>query len=255
MTPSVQAIVEENPHEPIVQFVNPRVDTRYVRTYGQYCPIARGAEIFAERWTPVILRNVLGGCRTFNEIAAGAPGLSRALLARRLRELTRVGVIEIRPKPDGRGSFYAPTTAGRALQPVLDALGAWADHWTNVRPEHSDPGAILWSWCQLYLSTDDLPDDRVVVRFDYEHRRRWIATWLLLDHGGGELCAFDPGFGDDLVVAIHDPLIFARWHLGLITWAKALRTGAITVIGPSDLRRALPTWNHAPAVMAGLRRP
>jgi DNA-binding HxlR family transcriptional regulator len=89
-----------------------------MRTYGQFCPIARGSEILAERWTPIILRNLLLGCRTFNELAAGAPGLSRALLARRLRELERAGVIEIRPKPGGRGSVYEPTPAGKDLTGV-----------------------------------------------------------------------------------------------------------------------------------------
>ena len=76
-----------------------------MRNYGQFCPIARGSEILAERWTPIILRNILQGYRTFNQIAAGAPGLSRALLTRRLRELEHVGVIQIRPKPDGHGSL------------------------------------------------------------------------------------------------------------------------------------------------------
>jgi HxlR-like helix-turn-helix len=80
-----------------------------MRNYGQFCPIARGSEILAERWTPIILRNVLMGFRTFNELAAGAPGLWRALLTRRLRELERAGVLEIRPKPDGHGSLYEPT--------------------------------------------------------------------------------------------------------------------------------------------------
>ena len=93
-----------------------------MRTYGQFCPIARGSEILAERWTPIILRNLLMGCRTFNQIAAGAPGLSRALLARRLRELEHAGVIQIRPKADGHGSLYEPTAVGRDLWPVLLAL-------------------------------------------------------------------------------------------------------------------------------------
>ena len=84
-----------------------------MRTYGQYCPIARASELLAERWSVIILRNiVILGCRTFNEIADGAPGLSRGLLSKRLRELERAGVLEIRPKPDGRGSTYQPTAGG-----------------------------------------------------------------------------------------------------------------------------------------------
>jgi DNA-binding HxlR family transcriptional regulator len=219
-----------------------------VRTYGQYCPVARGAEIFAERWTPIIIRNVLYGCRTFNEIAAGAPGLSRALLIRRLRELEHAGVIEIRSKPDGHGSLYEPTAAGQALEPVLTALGVWGDQWMDVRPEHSDPAVALWSWCQVYLRRERLPDRRVVVRFEFEYRGRPDTAWLLIEGGEAELCAFDPEFGDDLVVTINEPLTFARWHLGHIDWASALRSGGVTVTGPSDLRRALPTWNRRPDI-------
>ena len=74
-----------------------------MRTYGQYCPIARASELLGERWSIIILRNILVGCQTFNEIADGAPGLSRGLLSRRLRELERAWVIEIRRKPDRPG--------------------------------------------------------------------------------------------------------------------------------------------------------
>lgn len=70
--------------------------------------------------------------------------------------------------------------------------------------------------------------------------------WLLVERGGAEICRFDPGFGDDVTVRIDDPIAFARWHLGSIAWADAVRSGAITVEGPRDLRRALPTWNGAP---------
>lgn len=225
-----------------------------MHSYGQYCPVARGAEVFAERWTPIIMRNILYGCRTFNEIAAGAPGISRALLTRRLRELGRAGIIEIRAKPHGRGSLYEPTHAGRGLEPVLNALGAWGDQWMDVRPEHSDPEVALWSWCQVYLRRDLLPHDRrVVVRFDFRYRDRPEQAWLLIQKGDAELCAFDPGYGDDVVVTIHDPLAFIRWHLGHISWASALRSGALDVTGPRELVRALPTWNRRPEIGLQLR--
>src|SRR4029453_5731864 len=93
-----------------------------MRTYAQYCPIARASELLGERWSVIILRNILVGCQTFNEIAEGAPGLSRGLLSKRLKERERAGVIEIRPKPDRPGSFYEPTEAGRGLAEVLLAL-------------------------------------------------------------------------------------------------------------------------------------
>ncbi len=224
-----------------------------MRNYGQYCPIARGSEVLAERWTPIILRNLLLGCRTFNEIASGAPGLSRALLTRRLRELQRAGLIEIRPKSDGRGSLYEPTAAGRDMWPVLNALGDWAQRWTDITSEHAAPDSVLWAWCRTFLRRDLLPDRRVVVRFECESRARREKHWLLIERRDGEVCRFDPGFGDDVVVGIEDPLTFARWHLGLVDWTVGLRSGAIRLEGPRDLCQALPTWNSGPEIHARMR--
>jgi len=113
-----------------------------MRTYGQYCPVARAAELLAERWSIIILRNILVGCLTFNEIADGAPGLSRGLLSKRLRELERAGVIEIRAKPDGPGSLYEPTQAGRELAEVMTALQHWGEKWAELSPNTPIP-----AWC------------------------------------------------------------------------------------------------------------
>ncbi len=58
--------------------------TPRMKSYGQYCPIARTSELFAERWTPIIVRNLGAGCRTFTQLREGAPGIPKALLAERL---------------------------------------------------------------------------------------------------------------------------------------------------------------------------
>ena len=218
-----------------------------MRSYQQYCPVARGAEVFAERWTPVIMRNILYGCETFNAIADGAPGLSRSLLTKRLHELERAGVVETVPKENGRGSRYVPTEAGRALKPVLNALAVWGEMWMEVRPIHTEPGVVLWSWGTVFLNRDALPNHRVVVRFEFEYGGKRTKAWLLLEHGDGEVCASDPGHGEDLVVEVHDTTALARWHLGHIEWGTALRSGGIVVHGPTKLRRALPTWNLRPS--------
>src|SRR5678815_2660361 len=139
-----------------------------MRTYGQCCPIARASELLAERWSFIILRNiVLIGCRTFNEIADGAPGLSRGLLSKRLRDLEHAGVIQIRPKPDGPGSTYEPTQAGRELSEVMLALQRWGSQWAELTPEHAHPGVVLWGWVSCHLDRGRLPRRRVLVRFEY----------------------------------------------------------------------------------------
>jgi DNA-binding HxlR family transcriptional regulator len=217
-----------------------------VRTYGQYCPVARASELLAERWTVIVLRNiVILGCRTFNEIADGAPGLSRGLLAKRLRDLERAGVLEIHAKPHGRGSTYTPTEAGRELAAVMEALQRWGSKWADLTPEQAHPGVVLWMWATFFLDQDLLPQRRVLVRFDYPTLRGGGSrNWLLIERGEAEICEKHPGGDEQLVVTVNDPLVFARWHLGQVHWGAALRSGAIQVSGSRALARALPTWHR-----------
>jgi DNA-binding HxlR family transcriptional regulator len=216
-----------------------------MRNYGQFCPVAGASEVLGERWTIIIVRNLLVGCHTFNGIAEGAPGLSRALLTKRLQELKRAGVIDVVPKPGGRGSLYELTEAGRGLWTVVLALQDWGLKWAELTPEHAHPGVVLWSWVTGYLCTDRLPRRRVLIRFEFpsipgQARRGWV----LMEHGTAEICEKNPGFEEDLVVTVNDPLVFARWHLGEIEWNEALRSEAIVVKGPRQLARALPTWDR-----------
>ena len=213
-----------------------------MRTYGQYCPIARGAEIFAERWTPLIIRNLHLGCGGFNEILAGAPGLSRTLLSHRLKQLEQLAIITS-VKPDGSGrrhERYELTPAGRDLFRVCQALGEWGAQWLEIAPEHLDPFVALWSMCNA-LRRDKLPDRRIVIRFDFtgRHRERY---WLIIEHRETELCKRHPGFDEDLYVTA-EAEAFIKWHAGRLAWTEATRDGRIELDGPSGLVRAFPTWN------------
>jgi DNA-binding HxlR family transcriptional regulator len=234
-----------------------------VRTYGQYCPIARGAEIFAERWTPLIIRNLYLGCGSFGEILEGAPGLSRTLLSQRLKQLERLGVVESVSKPDGRGHHYELTSAGRDLFTVCQSLGEWGARWLEIAPENLDPFVALWSMCNA-LRRDRLPDRRVVVRFDFlvhrsasrdvstEARRAKVEGgsgggrreryWLLLELGDTEICKTYPGIDEDLYITA-EAEAFVKWHAGHLTWAEATREGRIQLDGSPSLVRAFPTWN------------
>ncbi len=112
--------------------------------YGQFCPVSRGAEIFAERWTPLILRELMNGSHRFSELQLGLPRISRNLLTQRLASLIAAGVIERRPLEHARGSSYHLTPAGEELRPVVQALGAWGYRWggTNLPPGKLDPVAV-----------------------------------------------------------------------------------------------------------------
>ena len=216
-------------------------NTGAVRTYGQYCPIARGAEIFAERWTPVIIRNLYLGCGSFSEILGGAPGLSRTLLSQRLKQLERVAIVESRPKPGGRGCHYELTAAGRDLFKVCGSLGEWGARWLEIAPKHLDPFVALWSMCNA-LRRDRLPDRRAVIRFDFTGRPRSERYWLLIEHGETEICKTYPGLDEDLYITA-EAEAFVKWHAGQLTWAQATRERRIHLDGLPSLVRAFPTWN------------
>jgi len=220
-----------------------------MRSYGQYCPIARASEVLGQRWSVIILRNIIVlGCRTFNEIADCAPGLSRALLSTRLRELERAGVIEIRRKPDGPGSIYEPTEAGRELAEVMYALQHWGSKWAELTPEQAHPGVVLWMWATFFLERERLPRRRVLVRFEYPTLSGpGSRGWLLVERGDVEICEKYPGGDEHLIVVINDPVVFARWHLGELRWADALRSGGIELRGSRNLIRVFPTWHRDPA--------
>jgi DNA-binding HxlR family transcriptional regulator len=214
-----------------------------MRTYGQYCPVARASEVLAERWTPLILRDMLQGVTTFSEIAAGSPGISRTTLATRLRDLQRAGVVHATANPSGRGSRYHLTEAGKDLANVMAALGAWGERWIELTPKHVDAGTALSLWANRFLALEHLPGRRVVVQFDFRGLPKRLARhWMIFDGERTEVCATYPGFEVDLFVEA-EPRALIEWNLGRITWADALRADRIRVLGPPKLARALPTWN------------
>jgi len=212
-----------------------------VRRYNQYCPIVRASEILAERWTLVIVRNILLGCRTFTEIERGAPGISKTLLAQRLKGLARFGIIQRVSNGQGRGHRYEPTASGRELWDVCESIGTWGARWLEVAPEHLDPYVVLWSMCNS-LRTELIPDRRIVVRFDFSDLKRKSRFWLVLERREGEVCLKHPGFDEDLFVTA-DSEWFAKWHMGWVPWSQAVRAGRIKVEGPRDLARAFHSWD------------
>ena len=211
--------------------------------YRQYCPIARASEILAERWNPLIVRNLMFGADTFSELARGVPAMSRSMLIKRLGELERAGIIEKKKKPEGPGHLYHLTAAGEDLAGVIGALGEWGEQWIEVTTEHADPGFALWAWCQVQLNRAALPQPRTVVAFTFPDQppgNRYY--WLLIEQGDAEVCYSDPGDAPDLDVQA-ESLAFVDWHRGALSWSAATKTGRIKVSGRRELVRVFPSWN------------
>lgn len=199
--------------------------------YGQYCPITRAVEVLGERWSLLIVRDLITGSTRFNDLARGNPGLSRSLLSKRLRQLERAGIVE---KVDDE---YLLTEAGRDLEGVVMGLGAWGARWQfgDPRDEELDPELLMW-WVHDRLDLSALPDRRVVLEFDFTDQRR--RFWIVRDAGGPSVCSTDPGFEVDVVVRSDLPTMYRIW-LGRDQLRRAVRDGAVELSGQDALVRRM----------------
>jgi DNA-binding HxlR family transcriptional regulator len=209
--------------------------------YGQFCPVALGAEIFAERWTPLILRELLMGGRRFSDIQHGVPRMSRNLLTQRLHSLQRSGIIQRLPAACGPGHEYGLTVAGRELGTVIDALGTWGYRWASkdLTDKDLDPDFLMWSLRRM-VRVDALPDERVVLSFQFrKHEQR--RYWLVLHRPDVDLCLFDPGY--DVSLEIEGAVeALARVCLGHVSLLDVVREGGVEVHGAPRHRNALAGW-------------
>lgn len=208
--------------------------------YHQFCPVAKAMELLDERWTLLVVRELVSGSQHFNELRRGLPRMSPTLLSRRLQQLTRAGVIERRT--EGNEVRYVLTQAGLELRPVVEALGAWGVRWIGeIGDEDLDPKLLLWDM-HRHIDQEAVPDGRTVVRFRFPELpsdlRDW---WLVITRGETDVCDADPGY--DVAVTVTGGLrsMVEIWR-GDITWSEALRARAVEVQGPEALRRAVPRW-------------
>jgi DNA-binding HxlR family transcriptional regulator len=214
--------------------------------YGQFCPVAVASEVVAERWTPLVLRELMAGARRFNDVRRGLPLISRTLLAQRLRQLEDAGVIVSTPLGGRRGRDYRLTPAGEQLRVVIDGLGEWGQRWAagQFDAENLDTGLLMWN-VRRGIAVDRLPAARVVVRVDFTRlppRARGARTWwIVLARPDVDLCLRDPGFEVDLVVRAELPAMARVW-MGKLEFAAAVRAGSIRMEGDRRWARDFPGW-------------
>jgi len=210
--------------------------------YGQYCPIAKAVEILGDRWTLLIVRDLLTGTCHFNDLERGLPGISRGLLAERLRRLQHMGLVQKETKGNGRRhTAYHLTQAGQELQAVINSLLVWGARWAfeEPAPDDLDPVLLMW-WMRSRVRVDQLPEHRVVVRFNFVGAK-YETFWLLLTRKDVSVCLTDPGFDLNVLVTADLSTFFQIW-LGRITYDEALQDGLIEVDGIPALVAALPSW-------------
>lgn len=212
-------------------------------SYNQFCPVAKGAEVFAERWTPLILRELMLGSHRFNDLRRGLPKISQSVLSQRLKELEWAGIVERRAPNSGPGWEYFLTPSGEEMWPVVEQLGIWAYRWFQVEITKDDLDAtLLMIDMRRGIKPENLPTGKVVIQFFFPDApsgsKRW---WLVFDRGDADLCSHDPGFPVDLFLE-SSLLTMTQIWMGDMSFKHALRTGGVQVDGASALVGNLPGW-------------
>lgn len=210
-------------------------------TYRQFCPIALACEIVTERWTPLVLRELLCGSTRFNQLKRGLPAISPSLLSRRLRELEEHGIVE--RNVDGTSVEYHLTSAGEDLRPIIESLGHWGKKWVerDLVKEEMDPALLVWDMHRR-VNVSALPDTRVVTRFDFHGARgRKSRFWMIFERPTVDVCFQDPGHEPDMFVDADVRAGIDFW-MGRRSFASALADRSFVLDGPRHLCRAFPSW-------------
>ena len=204
-------------------------------TYGQFCSFARALDLLGERWTLLIIRELLCGSRRFSEIRRGIPRISRTMLAARLRDLANSGVAT------RSGAGYELTGSGRELASTVRELGTWGQRWLprTLSREHLDADALLWDM-RRRVRVSELPSDPVVARIQFTDVRRTGIRFLLLRQSEVSICSTNPGFPEELRISGSLRTLTAWWR-GDLTLAEARAEGML-VEGRREWVRAFPQW-------------
>jgi DNA-binding HxlR family transcriptional regulator len=211
--------------------------------YGQFCPLAKAAEIIGERWTLLVLRELHCGGHRYGEIRRGIPLISPALLSQRLNALVDAGVVDRRHAERGRHWEYHLTQAGRELGPLLELAGSWGHRWVRSRLEADelDAGVLMWDM-RRRIRPEYLPKTRAVIYFNYPDAARGMREWwIIADNGDVDLCLQDPGYEPDLRVIADLRTMTAVW-LGEEPLFTAVKRDAIKLYGSTQFSRNMRAW-------------
>lgn len=214
--------------------------------YGQFCPVSKACEVLGERWTLLVLRELLAGATRYRDIARGLGRISPSVLSARLKTLAEHGVIERVAAEGAHGAEYRLTPAGAELAPLVEALGVWGQRWARSRMtrDELDVEHLMLS-VQRHLDPQAYPAEHGVVGLVFSDlhgpTRRW---WLLLDDGQSELCTEPPGRREDVTLTCKLRTL-AELMVGDTAFKDALSSGLLRVEGSPKLVRSVPRWLRA----------
>ncbi len=210
--------------------------------YGQFCPVAKASEILGERWTMLILRELLLGTTHFNDFQHGLSRISPTLLSKRLKGLENKGLIVRRRLPGQERHEYQLTACGRELEPVIEHLAVWGMRWARGQMTDSELDVEFLMWdLQRRLQTNHLPNGETVLRFTFDELEKFKTWWLVVCEGEVDLCTENPGKEVDLYINTRVRTMVEVWS-GDLDLKVALREKQVRTHGNMHLARTMPDW-------------
>src|SRR5574337_615309 len=222
-------------------------------SYLQFCPVAMAAEVLCNRWTLLLVRELMLGSSHFNDLRRGVPRMSSALLAKRLKELQACGIVaRTAPARAADAHQYHLTAAGQELRPIVEAVGVWGQRWvtTEATLRHLDANLLMWD-IRRNVQPEPAPAARTTIQFIFCDRPPAERSyWLVVEPGREvDLCAVDPGFDVDLYVATDLRTLTEVW-LGYMDLAQAKDSGAVRLTGSREHEVEFRAWLHLSAFAA-----
>ena len=210
--------------------------------YGQFCPIAKATEILGEKWTILIVRELIMGGRRFNELQRGLSLISPTLLSKRLDSLAQQGLVLKKKISGQKGYEYFPTESCLELLPIIRSIGEWGMRWARSNLSEDDYDVEL---LMLYLKRSIVPQrligNETVIRFKFTDIDEYPDWWLVVRGSELDLCVNDPGKEVDVYFTSSVRTLADIW-MGQNTYRKAIGEGALTVVGNKALTRNITAW-------------
>jgi DNA-binding HxlR family transcriptional regulator len=210
--------------------------------YGQYCPVAKAAEVLGEKWALLVIRELLKGRSRFTELQHGLSRISPTMLTKRLNELCDAGLVARKRIRGQRGHEYFLTTAGRELDPIVRQLGVWGMRWVRGRMSDADLDVyLLMNGIQQRIDPNDFVGRETVLRFELTNVEDYRLWWLVVDQDDVDLCTDDPGKEVDVYLATDLRTLTEIW-MGDASINAVRHDGRLKVSGPSALLASMRTW-------------
>lgn len=220
-------------------------------SYGQFCPIAKAMELLGEKWTMLLVRELLMGGRRFSELQRGLPQISPSLLTKRLQALEDHGMVIKKNISGQKGFEYFPSEPCKELRPLLEQVGHWGMRWLRDQMTEDDFDLeLLMLYLQRSIIPDKLVGDETVIRFNFRDVDEFPTWWIVVSGEDVDVCIRDPGKDVDVYFNVGLRVMCEVW-MGDMSYKRAIADGKLELVGLPALTRNVERW-LAPSIFAGI---